>query len=1247
MKEKRMYNDLNNFYSVSKTLRFELRPIGETLDNLKENRVLEKDEKRREAYKKVKKIIDEYHREYITTQLSDFSLVGLKDYLSLFLINNRTASEEKQKKELEMNLRKQIVKKLKDSDKYKNLNKKEMIQNYLIEFLEENGRIEEIESVQQFNMFTTYFTGFFTSRENIYSSEEKSTALSYRLINENLSVFIKNMEAFSKLKSCMNINHIITDDTLLQGEDLESHFLISSFNNTLTQRGIERYNRLIGGYKKEDGTQIEGLNNFINLYNQKADKHSRIPKLNILYNQILADHETISFQLEKFDNDQELLENLKKVQSLVEQYCFNEGTDKVTALLSKINEYDLNKIYINKRDITYFSNEIFGKWSVLNEAIIYNYDNTNLKAKGKITKKYLDKRSNELKKIDFYSISKLNQYSSEVNSDNIDKIVSYFQSLKEKNYYDLIIDKFNSIASIMCDFNNAEKRLIKNDKAISSIKAYLDVLKEYQEFTKKLIPLDSSVEMDMNFYASLIEMNQFLEIIVTIYDKTRNYLTQKPFSSEKVKLNFDNSTLLDGWDINKEKDNYGMLFEKEGLYYLGILNRGNSSLFNQNVVPIDSKENNYNKIQYKLLPGPNKMLPKVFFSKSRRSEFGATDELYTKYKEGCHKKNNDNFSLEFCHELIEFYKRSLQIHEDWNQFDFAFKDTIEYNDIGEFYRDVEKQGYKIKYQSIPESYIKSLIKENKIYFFQIYNKDFSQLKKNDANSIKRKENLHTLYWKALFIKKNNEDVIYKLNGGAEIFYREASLSLEDTTIHIANKAIDNKNKLNEKKTSIFDYDIIKNRRYTQDKFLFHVPITMNFKARGINNLNKYVNEAIKKTDNNYIIGIDRGERNLIYISLIDENGKILLQESLNEICSGNNKVDYHSLLDEKEKDRDEARKSWKTIETIKDLKEGYLSQVVHRIVELMLEYNAIIVLENLNFGFKNTRTKVEKQVYQKFEKQLISKLNFLISKDAEKNELGSIMKPVQLSNKFESFKKMGKQSGVIFYVPAWNTSKIDPITGFVDLIHPKYESVEKAKELISKFAQIRYNSIKDYYEFVIDDYSKFTNYSYGIQNNWVLCTYGNRIENIRSDEANGKFVSKEINLNDEFNTLFKKYNIDSSNGLREEILKQEEKDFFMKLIRLIKLTLQMRNSISHSPIDYLISPVLDKDGNIFDSRNIPDTVNLPVDADANGAFNIARKGLMIVKQIKETKTEEELDKIEWNLSNQDYLSFVQSQHIGK
>ena len=38
--------------------------------------------------------------------------------------------------------------------------------------------------------------------------------------------------------------------------------------------------------------------------------------------------------------------------------------------------------------------------------------------------------------------------------------------------------------------------------------------------------------------------------------------------------------------------------------------------------------------------------------------------------------------------------------------------------------------------------------------------------------------------------------------------------------------------------------------------------------------------------------------------------------------------------------------------------EGYISQAVHKICELVVKYDAVIAMEDLNFGFKKGRFKV-------------------------------------------------------------------------------------------------------------------------------------------------------------------------------------------------------------------------------------------------------------------------------------------------
>ena len=66
-------NELTGLYSLSKTLRFELKPVGKTLEHIESKGLIAQDEKRAEEYKKVKDIIDRYHKEFITMCLHDFN----------------------------------------------------------------------------------------------------------------------------------------------------------------------------------------------------------------------------------------------------------------------------------------------------------------------------------------------------------------------------------------------------------------------------------------------------------------------------------------------------------------------------------------------------------------------------------------------------------------------------------------------------------------------------------------------------------------------------------------------------------------------------------------------------------------------------------------------------------------------------------------------------------------------------------------------------------------------------------------------------------------------------------------------------------------------------------------------------------------------------------------------------------------------------------------------------------------------
>lgn len=1225
-------------YPLSKTLRFELKPIGRTLETITSSGLLEQDQHRAESYVQVKKIIDEYHKSFIECVLDEFKFHvnegkknSLEEFYTYYMCKSQDEAQKKQFEEILGKLRKQIADAFAKDDKFKRLDKKELIKEDLINFVtsQENRLL-----IDEFKDFTIYFTGFHENRKNMYSAEAQSTAIAYRLIHENLPKFIDNMSVFDKVAASPIAEHfseLYTNfEECLNVAEIAEMFKLDYFNVVLTQKQIDVYNTVVGE-----------LNKHINLYNQQQkDKYTRLPKLKPLFKQILSDRNSIFGLPEQFESDEKVLKAIEQAYQELDKLVLNrkkEGEHSLKELLQTLEEYDLDKIYIrNDLQLTDISQKVFGHWNVVSKALLESLRlEVSKKSKKETDDAYEERLSKILKSQGSISIAQINNSVQALGTESSNTIQAYFATLgavntehtQKENLFAQIENAYAEVKDLL-NTPYVGKNLAQDKVNVEKIKILLDAIKSLQHFVKPLLGDGTESEKDDKFYGEFTALWEELDKITPLYNMVRNYMTRKSYSMEKIKLNFENSTLLDGWDLNKEQANTTVILCKDGLFYLAIMNKKHNRVFDVKNMPSDG--DCYEKMEYKLLPGANKMLPKVFFSKSRMHEFAPSEQLLENYHNETHKKGA-TFNIHDCHALIDFFKASIDKHEDWSKFGFQFSNTDTYEDLSGFYREVEQQGYKITFRDVSVDYIHSLVEEGKIYLFQIYNKDFSPYSKGTPN-------LHTLYWKMLFDERNLADVVYKLNGQAEVFFRKSSLEYEHPT-HPANQPIDNKNSLSKKSQSVFKYDLIKDKRYTVDKFQFHVPITMNFKSTGNENINQSVNEYIQKCDDLHIIGIDRGERHLLYLTVIDMKGQIKEQYSLNEIVNtykeNEYRTDYHGLLSKREDERMKARQSWQTIENIKELKEGYLSQVIHKISELMVKYNAIVVLEDLNVGFMRGRQKVEASVYQKFEKMLIDKLNYLADKKKSPEEEGGILNAYQLTNKFTSFQKMGKQSGFLFYTQAWNTSKIDPVTGFVNLFDTRYETREKAKAFFCKFDSIRYNSAKDWFEFIFD-YNKFTTKAEGTRTRWTVCTYGKRIETFRDETQNSNWNSREVVLTDRFKKLFAKYGIDIESNIKEGIAQQDSADFFKELLCLLKLTLQMRNSMTGTDIDYLQSPVADDNGVFYNSNTCDKT--LPENADANGAYNIARKGLWMVRQIKAT---DDLEKAKLAISNKEWLQFAQ------
>ena len=107
-----------NGYSISKTLRFELKPKGKTLENIEKEKLLESDFKKSQDYKDVKIILDNYHKYFIDDVLQKVNLDWTKLAASITDYNKNKEDDSSVIKEQDF-LRKEIVKIISKDKRFK------------------------------------------------------------------------------------------------------------------------------------------------------------------------------------------------------------------------------------------------------------------------------------------------------------------------------------------------------------------------------------------------------------------------------------------------------------------------------------------------------------------------------------------------------------------------------------------------------------------------------------------------------------------------------------------------------------------------------------------------------------------------------------------------------------------------------------------------------------------------------------------------------------------------------------------------------------------------------------------------------------------------------------------------------------------------------------------------------------------------------------------------------------------------
>jgi CRISPR-associated protein Cpf1 len=1439
MPDKSIFSQFTNLYSLTKTLRFELKPIGKTLENLwkaqgkDENlQTFLKDQEIEVAYQTLKPELDKKHEEFINQSLKceEAKNVNFEKYLELY--RNKQDNLKKlgdEEKKLRANFEALFKKtgeilreKLKSNDinieakvkSYNILLSKQFIQ-YLKKDYKNDKKVKDaakkIYAAEKIEKFYGYMSGYNTNRANYYSLEDKATGIANRCINENLAKFCDNLLQFecitktktdktTKIKTVTKydrkeeylhayqylkengkttlIKDAKTNEMIEAIEITADIFEVNYFVNCLSQVQIEAYNQKIGNY-----------NLLINLYNQakKSEKKDlkkdekifkSLPQFKTLFKQIGCGKTNASFFAITHDTKahaEKEKQNNKNAFSLEEVLAlYNQAGQKYFAatenfetpqsipdLISYISNLEnYSSVYWSKQAINSISNLYFANWHSVQELL------TSKKVFNKGDKKNgYQVKIPEVVCLDdlFETIDSVEDWKESMFKTSLFDNIQLGEELRNKRKKILENSNkpseallgfiFTDINFFINEFKTQSENVLKltdYKNNIKEIKAWLDNAKKVIQITKYFLVNENkikgeSVDANVTNFLSKILYDEDAKWF-SWYDAVRNYLTKKPqddAKENKLKLNFNSTELLAGWDLNEETKKLSIILQDQtGKKYLAITNkennklfekefssgRGNNKITTKNELYTISDNEAYFKMEYKLLKDASRSIPKsstqvkdvtkhfkqssedfkltkgssvgdftkpllisrdewelnnYVFLKSNldlpyvdkntlnenqkknyisRFQKGYWDIVNEEYKtdDKIFDEENEIKKIEYIKwqkkhkaiykkslkDWINFCKRFLECYPSCKYFDYSgLKPTEEYHFLNDFYHDVDVASYSLTLDTkIDKLKLDKFVDEGKVYLFEIKNQDNNENKKEN-----HKDNLHSMYWNAIFKNLENRP---KLDGQAEVFYRKAVP------------------KLNTKKDKS-GKEIIDGYRFSKEKFLFHVPITLNF-ALDEKSLNTFVNKNFKVQDDVYFLGIDRGEKHLAYYCLVNQKAEIIKQGSLNipfVDSEGNPRIiekigseldkeskqwkdkificeNYNDLLEATVSNRDKARENWEQIGKIKDLKNGYISLVVKKIVDEIIDLDnpkpTYVVLEDLNSGFMRGRQKIEKSVYQKLELALAKKLNFVVDKKVETG-LGSVTEALQLTPPVSNFQDIenNKQVGVMLYTRANYTSQTDPVTGWRKSIYIQRGSEAKIEEqIMSKFDDF-YRDGKDFiFEYKVK----------GKKDRWKLYSSkdGVSLDRFRGKRGEDKneWTIEQQDINTILNTIFKGF--EPNRSLKDQLVEKShvlQKYGDMKpwdsLRYAIDLIQQIRNTgLNERDNDYILSPVRNNNGEHFDSREHFDLgdekAKFPTCGDALGAFNIARKGIIMFNGIKNAKDIEKIKNEDLFVSDEDW-----------
>lgn len=1117
-----------------KTIKFEARPMWETgMYAKKFSGESSMDAIRKKNYGKVKDILDKYARQVIsmaTRMLASEELTATYDNLKTLYADSHNRKDKEAVKRYDKavkDFKNHIVDVIKAYGTEKQLVKAQgdLFNDKKSCLLNDTSSMkltaEEKELIRLYQGFTGYFSKYFDSLSKTILCGTEHGSISNRIV-ENMERYFQNESALAEIKEEYPSLYMAIENNVAQME----------VSLCLSQEGVDAYNMLLGDACNS------GINSIVNEYRQRNT--ARVHGLKPL-DKIPLCKEGKQVVIHSIANEQELATVVHDSLSLA---------DELLSFAKRIIGYnlsdeDLQGIFVKASSLSSLSMDVYGKWDKLQRVVTAYCD------------------SHEIEQKELLPLSVVER-----------AIESEDGILAQDGIGSAKCSVMNAVKDKLADAVTAEKQMLMM-KEVSLSETVLSHRKAVKEFYEKLLLIWQTLRVfdletiDSCFIEDVVSMRDKMQEMNAIYNMVRNFCTKGSVDKSSFPIYFDKCSCLSSFDYDKFADGVSIssILRRDGHYYLLILNPEYTTK-----LPAKAKtqEGGFEQLVYKQLTGLNKMFPKVFLAGGNQELYAPSERIVEIVKKKLYTKEaNDRQS---CVEWIQFCIESFQKNADWmKNFNPVFRKPEEYASTNEFYTELERSTIRMDFsERIEESYLRNAVEAGEVFLFEIYNKDFSPYHHG-------KDCAFTSLLKELFSEKNlnkinrsNETALKLASGGSQLTFRKASLPYKET--HPANEPIANKNLLNPKKESVFEYALCKDKRFMTDKYFLSLAVQLGFRNEETNKheLNRRVNEEVLRKRPN-MLSVRAGERHLLYYVVTDPDGYVLEQDSLNIIHSKNDrqevKTDYKGILTMREKEIAEAKEEWDYSKDIKDIKAGYLSQAIHTIVELQEKYDAVIFLEDYSGSFVQGRMKNMKNVYQQFQKALLQRLSCYVEEGKGYGDA------IQLACPVSSLEDLKGQSGIVYFVNPSYTANIDPTTGFANLYYNdfRYDSLKKAKETLGKITDVRFNDNEQDFEITLSEKA------FGVSSAdkvWVLHTKG-----MRTVFKDKKY--RDYDCTEEMKTLFSEYGV---TNLDEMKAKDLNKKFFEQFFEIVLVMLRMHYYSIELDEEYVLSPVKNSRGICFDSR---------------------------------------------------------------